>query len=45
MQLKELNVIYINNPLAFNADVDSLLESLFNDYFDITTFEDRNNFV
>jgi len=40
LQLKELNVIYINNPLAFNADVDSLLESLFNDYFDITTFED-----
>lgn len=40
LQLKDLSVIYINNPLSFSSDVDTLLESIFNDYFDITTFED-----
>ena len=35
LQLKDLSVIYINNPLSFSSDVDTLLESIFNDYFDI----------
>ena len=40
MELKELNALYINNPISFSSDVDEYLEGTFNNYFDITTFED-----
>lgn len=40
MDLKELNALYINNPISFSSEVDEYLESTFNNYFDITTFED-----
>lgn len=40
MDLNELNALYINNPIAFSSDVDEYLESTFNNYFDMTTFEE-----
>jgi DNA-binding NarL/FixJ family response regulator len=40
LQLNELNVLYINNPISFSNDVDEYLENTFNNYFDVTTFED-----
>ncbi len=40
LELKELNALYINNPITFSSDVDEYLESIFRNYFDITTFED-----
>lgn len=40
MDLKELNALYINNPIAFSGEVDAYLENTFNNYFDVTTFED-----
>lgn len=40
MELKELNALYINNPISFSGEVDTYLENIFNNYFDITTFEE-----
>lgn len=43
MQLKDLNIMYINNPAGFSAEVNEKLESVFGAVFDVSTFEDVVN--